>query len=126
MSPTLSSILLYTRKTDEMAAFYCNHFGYTRHDLPGDRIVELRPAAGGAVLLLHPASKGIRQGQAAVKLVFTIRDVPAFVAECAKRGLEFGALHKADGYVFANAKDPSGNSVSISGRLAIRDAPPDA
>ncbi|WP_298840564.1 VOC family protein [uncultured Roseobacter sp.] len=118
MPPALASLILYTRKTDEMAAFYCDHFGYTRHDLPGDRIVELRPAAGGAVLLLHPAGKGARQGQAAVKLVFAIADVPGFAAGRAAQGLVFGPLHEADGYVFANTRDPSGNSVSISGRLA--------
>ena len=118
MPPVLASLILYTRKTDEMAAFYGGHFGYTRHDLPGDRIVELRPPGDGVILLLHPAGKGARQGQAAVKLVFTVPDVPGFAAQAARNGLEFGPLHQADGYVFANAKDPSGNSVSISGRLA--------
>jgi hypothetical protein len=31
-------------------------------------------------------------------------------------GLKFGATHRADGYSFANAKDPDRNSVSISSR----------
>ncbi|WP_299735981.1 VOC family protein [uncultured Roseobacter sp.] len=118
MTPTLGSLILYTRKIDAMAAFYVDHFGYSRHDLINDRIVELRPKDNATILLLHPAAKGARQGQAAVKLVFTVADVPAFCNASATKGLVFGSLHHADGYVFANAKDPSGNSVSVSGRLA--------
>ncbi|MDW3223776.1 MAG: VOC family protein [Paracoccaceae bacterium] len=116
--PVLDSLILYTRKMEEMAAFYTAHFGYIRHDQPGDRIVELRPSSDGITLLLHAAAKGARQGQASVKLVFTVVDVPGFCAQAAEQGLSFGTLHRAQGYVFANAKDPSGNSVSVSGRLA--------
>lgn len=101
-----------------MVAFYCDHFAYTRQDIPGDRIIELRPPGSGAVLLLHPAAKGMRQGQAAVKLTFSVSDVAAFCDAALAKGLDFGPLHQADGYVFANTKDPSGNSVSVSGRLA--------
>lgn len=118
MSPVLASLILYSKAVDDMAAFYCEHFDYTRRDEPGDRIVELRPKSQGTILLLHPAAKGARQGQAAVKLVFTVPDVAAFCEARAAAGLDFGPLHTADGYVFANAKDPSGNSVSVSGRLA--------
>ncbi len=66
--------------------------------------------------MLHPASKGQKPGQALVKLVFDVEDVEGFCAESKTRGLAFGPLHKADGYMFANAKDPSGNTVSVSGR----------
>jgi predicted enzyme related to lactoylglutathione lyase len=51
-----------------------------------------------------------------VKLVFDVEDVEAFCAQARARGLKFGALHKGDEYVFANAKDPSGNSISVSSR----------
>jgi hypothetical protein len=34
----------------------------------------------------------------------------------ANKGLKFGAIHQANGYQFANAKDPDHNSVSISSR----------
>jgi hypothetical protein len=30
--------------------------------------------------------------------------------------LKFGAIWKGDGYEFANARDPDGNSISISSR----------
>ncbi|MEP2028983.1 MAG: hypothetical protein ABJI96_09800 [Paracoccaceae bacterium] len=67
-------------------------------------------------LLLHPASKGQNEGQSLVKLVFDVEDVPAFCKTAAANNLSFGAIHKAEGYVFANAKDPSNNSVSVSSR----------
>jgi hypothetical protein len=51
-----------------------------------------------------------------VKLVFQVKDVAAFVAEAGERGLKFGAIHEANGYSFANAKDPDKNSVSVSSR----------
>jgi hypothetical protein len=45
-----------------------------------------------------------------------VEDVEAFCRRCAEDGLEFGAIHKADGYQFANAKDPCQNSISVSSR----------
>ncbi len=96
-----------------MVPFYGAHFGYTARQLEGDRIVELVPEGDGLRLLLHPAGKAARQGQSAVKIVF---DVAEYCRQAEKRGLKFGPIHKADGYCFANAKDPSGNSISVSSR----------
>jgi hypothetical protein len=45
---------------------------------------------------------------------------PAFVARAANNGLKFGAVHEANGYQFANAKDPDGNSVSVWSRAFRR------
>ncbi|WP_227269241.1 VOC family protein [Roseobacter weihaiensis] len=118
MTPALGSLILYTTKIDEMIAFYAIHFGYSAHRLNGDRTIELRPPEGAVHLLLYPAAKGVRHGQAAVKLVFACDDVEGFCTKAATRGLRFGKRHRADGYVFANAKDPAGNSVSVSGRFA--------
>ena len=117
MTPVLSSLILYTSQIDEMVRFYVEFFGYCAHVSESDRIVELRPNGAGTVLLLHPMGKGRKQGQVLVKLAFTTDDVPGFCQGCAEKGLVFGPLHTADGYVFAKAKDPSGNSVSVSGRL---------
>ena len=58
----------------------------------------------------------MKLGQVGVKLSFHVADVDAFKAEAAKDGLVFGATHRANGYAFANAKDPDRNSVSISSR----------
>ncbi|WP_204318666.1 VOC family protein [Pseudooceanicola aestuarii] len=116
MAAPLGRIIIYTRKIPEMAAFYARHFAYTVTGTEGDRIVELTPTRGGAALLLHPASARQKEGQALVKLVFDVADVPAFCAACHDNGLRFGALHQADGYVFANARDPAGNSVQVSSR----------
>lgn len=118
MLPTLSSLVLYTSRMEEMAQFYTGFFGYTAYQDTSDRIVELRPPAASATLLLHPMGKGRKQGQVVAKLVFAIDDVAGFCDAALAKGLEFGPLHKADGYVFANAKDPAGNSISVSGRLA--------
>lgn len=116
MPPNLTRLVIYTHQTDAMVAFYSRNFGYTEQNDPADRIVELCPPGPGAILMLHPAAKGQKAGQALVKLVFDVADVAGFVTQSAARGLDFGALHQADGYVFANAKDPSGNSTSISSR----------
>lgn len=116
MPGALQRVILYTKKIDEMAAFYGRHFGYSAHRTDGDRIVELRPPGAGLTLLLHPASKGQKEGQSLVKLVFDVRDVAAFCKAAAVRGLEFGPIHRADGYCFANAKDSSKNPISVSSR----------
>lgn len=43
MQTCLGRILIYTKRITDMVAFYTTLFGYTRHDLPEDRIAELRP-----------------------------------------------------------------------------------
>ena len=52
MQTCLGRILIYTKHIDDMVAFYTALFGYIRHDLSGDRIVELRPPAAGAARCL--------------------------------------------------------------------------
>ena len=116
--PSLTSVTIYTRRIPEMVEFYSRHFGYTAFQRPGDRIVELRPPGAGAVIRLHLAAKSQKMGQVLVKLNFDVDDVVAFARAAKKRGLEFGPLHDGMGYAYANAKDPSGNSISISGRAA--------
>jgi catechol 2,3-dioxygenase-like lactoylglutathione lyase family enzyme len=112
----LGRITLYARNVDATVSFYEKHFGFKPLYLEGDRIVELLAQDGGANLLIHPAGKAQKMGQVLVKLVFDVENVEAFRTKCAEEGLEFGPLHQADGYVFANAKDPSGNPIAISSR----------
>ncbi|MDR6900846.1 VOC family protein [Rhizobium miluonense] len=112
----LGRITLYARNVDATVSFYEKHFGFKPLRLEGDRIVELLAQDGGANLLIHPAGKAQKMGQVLVKLVFDVEHVEAFRTKCAEEGLEFGPLHQADGYVFANAKDPSGNPIAISSR----------
>nr|WP_298683179.1 VOC family protein [uncultured Dongia sp.] len=112
----LNRILLYVHDVEKIIRFYEAHFGFQPQRDPEDRIVELVDPKGGAILMIHPAGKAQKAGQVLVKLVFDIADVPAFCAKAAKAGLKFGAVHKADGYVFANAKDPAGNPISVSSR----------
>ena len=113
----LGRILLYVRDIEAVARFYVLHFGFRIHREAGDRIVELESPGGvGANIMLHPLGRGRKSGQTLAKLVFDVSDVDAFCARAAEHGLEFGAIHKADGYEFANARDPAGNSISVSSR----------
>ena len=112
----LGRVVIYTRKIDEMIAFYGDHFGFVARRDPEDRIVELRHPEGGAVINLHPAAKSQKMGQVLVKLVFDVEDVVAFVADKPV----FGAIHRVPGYEFANGKDPSGNSISVSSRAFVQ------
>ena len=116
MHPPMNRLIIYTKKVDEMIDFYTRYFGFQVQRQDDDRIVELTPSAGGAALLLHPAGKAQKEGQVLIKLVFDVEDVQRFRVEAEAKGLKFGAVHKANGYVFANCKDPSKNSVSISSR----------
>jgi predicted enzyme related to lactoylglutathione lyase len=99
-----------------MAEFYCRCFGFSVVRSETDRIVELTPQGGGASILLHPTASKQKEGQVLVKLVFDVEDVPEFCATAKDRGLQFGKVHQADGYAFANAKDPSNNSIQVSSR----------
>lgn len=112
----LGRLVIYATDIDAMARFYELHFGFMATILPGDRIVELVARDGGANIMLHPAAKGQKSGQSCIKLVFDAEDVEAFCRRCAANGLKFGPIHKAEGYLFANAKDPTGNSISVSSR----------
>lgn len=116
----LGRIIIYTKKLEEVAAFYCKYFGYEMLRLDGDRIVELVAPETGANIMLHPMSQGRKEGQTLVKLVFDVEDVDAFCAKSKERGLEFGTIHQADGYSFANTKDPAKNSISVSSRAFVR------
>ncbi len=112
----LNRLVIYAKNVEETARFYERHFGFAATRLPGDRIIELVARDGGANIMLHQAAKGQRHGQSIVKLVFDVEDVEEFCRLAAKDGLVFGVIHKADGYLFANAKDPCQNSISVSSR----------
>ena len=119
----LGRILLYVRDIEAVADFYALHFGFRIHRQENDRIVELEhPDGAGSNIMLHPLGRGRKSGQSVVKLVFDVADVDAFCVRAAERGLDFGAIHKGCGYAFANARDPAGNSISVSSRAFRRGA----
>ena len=121
MPVTCNPVVIYTRKIDEMIRFYGDLFVYRAIRHEGDRIVELRPATDGLILMLHPADKGQKEGQSLIKLVFDVKNVEIFHKQLVAHGIDIGPIHQADGYQFANMKDPAGNSVSISSRaFAVR------
>ncbi|WP_119392434.1 VOC family protein [Taklimakanibacter lacteus] len=112
----LNRIILYALDVEQTVAFYEKFFGFKASREAGDRIVELVPANGGARLMIHQAGRAQKAGQSQVKLVFDVEDVEGFCALAAKNGLVFSALHQGEGYVFANARDPARNSISVSSR----------
>ena len=120
MAAPLGRLIIYTKKVDAMSDFYCRHFGFKELRNEGDRIVELQPQSAGMTLLLHPASQKQKEGQPLVKLVFDVEDVPTFCKVAKVNGLVFGKVHQTDGYAFANAKDPSNNSIQVSSRAFMR------
>jgi predicted enzyme related to lactoylglutathione lyase len=115
VSLALNRLILYARDVEATVAFYEKHFGFKALRLPGDRIVEL-VARNGAHLMIHAAAKGVKTGQVTVKLVFDVEDVAGFCERSARDGLVFSSLHAADGYSYANGKDPCGNNIQVTSR----------
>lgn len=116
MDAPLGTIIIYARNMHTSAAFYSKHFGFKTTGEIREGLIELHAPSGGAGILIHQAAKSVKLGQVGVKLSFHVADVAAFVAESARNGLKFGTMHHANGYSFANTKDPDKNSVSISSR----------
>lgn len=116
MHTALGTVIIYARDVHRTADFYCRHFGFASSGEVVEGLIQLDATNGGAGILIHPAAKSVKLGQAGVKLSFHVADVEAFKADAARRGLQFGTTHQANGYVFANAKDPDKNSISISSR----------
>lgn len=117
MSSPLGTVIIYARDMKKAAAFYSDHFGFKTTGEVVEGLIELQPTDGGAGILIHQAAKSVKLGQVGVKLSFHVPDVTVFAAAAAERGLVFGPVHEANGYQFANAKDPDHNSVSISSRV---------
>jgi len=113
--PNLARVILYVKNVSKIAAFYQLHFNF--FPLPGATVdwIELAGPDGGCAIALHKAAKSQASG-AAIKLVFGVADVRAFKAAAEKNALKFGPIHTPGGFEFANAKDPAGNSISISSR----------
>ena len=114
--PPLGTIIIYARDMQKTAAFYRDFFGFKTSGEVSEGLIVLEPVGGGAGILIHQAATSIKLGQVGVKLSFHVQDVESFAKDAAKRGLKFGAIHQANGYQFANAKDPDKNSVNISSR----------
>jgi predicted enzyme related to lactoylglutathione lyase len=116
MTLSLGAVIIYARDMKKTAAFYASHFGFETTGEVIEGLIELMPGNGGARILIHQAAKSVKPGQVGVKLSFDVPDVRGFIAKAARNGLEFGPVHVANGYEFANTKDPDKNPVSISSR----------
>jgi predicted enzyme related to lactoylglutathione lyase len=111
----IARIILYVKDIPTVARFYQTHFGMTPLPSTEDGWQELTGEPGSCQIALHRASAR-QKGGAAVKIVFGIADVRGFVEERAAAGLKFGPIHEPGTFMFANAKDPAGNSIQISSR----------
>ena len=115
IAPPIARIILYVRDIPKVAAFYQLHFGLVPQPGATPGWQELASPSGGCSVALHQAAVSQKSG-AAMKLVFSVADVPAFKAAAEKQGLKFGVIHDTGEHQFCNAKDPAGNSISISSR----------
>jgi predicted enzyme related to lactoylglutathione lyase len=115
MSPPIARVILYVRDPGKVAAFYRRHFRMRPKGAVCDSWIALASGAGGCTLALHRAAVSQKSG-AAAKVVFGVKEVSRFKAKCKRGGLDFGPIHRAEGFEYANAKDPAGNSISISSR----------
>lgn len=113
---TLNTILLYAKNMQATTEFYQKYFGFVSTGEITEGLIELKHQNGGANILIHQAAKGVKLGQAGVKLIFDVEDIEKFKKESAAQGLKFGSTHEANGYSYANTKDPDKNSVAISSR----------
>jgi predicted enzyme related to lactoylglutathione lyase len=113
----LTRVVLSVRDIPTVAAFYQQHFGLQplHGAQPEPGWLELAPPGGGCAVALHQAAVSQKRGSE-IKLVFGVADVPAFKAERAAAGLQFGPVLAGPGFQFANAKDPAGNAISVSSR----------
>jgi predicted enzyme related to lactoylglutathione lyase len=116
MPVPLGTVIIYARDMQKSAAFYSVYFGFESSGEVIEGLIELRPMSGEAGVLIHQAAKSVKLGQVGVKLSFHVQDVAAFALAAEKKSLKFGAIHQANGYQFANAKDPDNNPVTISSR----------
>ena len=115
MSLSVVRVILYVKDIPKVATFYEEHFGLIPLPSTEHGWLELKSASGECTIALHQAAKS-QKGGSAVKIVFGAQDVKRFVAERDQAGLKFGPIHEAEGFEYANAKDPAGNSISVSSR----------
>jgi catechol 2,3-dioxygenase-like lactoylglutathione lyase family enzyme len=116
MDAIFDGVTIYARDVQKTADFYRRFFGFVGSGEIVEGLILLTSPNGGAGITVLQAAKSVKLGQVGVKLSFSVRDVEAFKLESEARGLKFGSTHVANGYSFANAKDPDKNSVSISSR----------
>jgi catechol 2,3-dioxygenase-like lactoylglutathione lyase family enzyme len=116
MDAIFDGVTIYARDLHKTADFYRRFFGFLGSNEIVEGLILLASPNGGAGITILQAARSVKLGQVGVKLSFAVHDVEAFKLESERRGLKFGSTHVANGYSFANAKDPDKNSVSISSR----------
>jgi predicted enzyme related to lactoylglutathione lyase len=116
MAASISRVILYVKDIPKVASFYQRHFGMK--PIPSSHSGWLELTSGPedcCNIALHQAATSQKSG-AAMKIVFGVVDVKAFVRQKDREGLSFGPVHDAGEFEYANAKDPAGNSIQVSSR----------
>jgi predicted enzyme related to lactoylglutathione lyase len=116
VTPALNRIIVYAKNTRRTFEFYQKFFGFVCTGEVVEELIELTSPSSGANILINQAAKSLKLRQVGVRLMFDVQDVEGFKEKCAGQGLPFGSTHVANGYSFANTKDPDKNSVAISSR----------
>ncbi len=106
--------MIYAKNMKETSDFYVKHFELNA--VEKDSLIILSDKNQQEKIIIHQSAKSVKMGQVCVKLVFSVPDVEKFKKNARKNGLIFGTSHKGKGYLFANAKDPCKNNISISSR----------
>jgi catechol 2,3-dioxygenase-like lactoylglutathione lyase family enzyme len=109
MKLTLRRVILFTRRMDEMTAFY--------RDVIGLRLVTEEPKwkdfdASGMRLSLHAGESAIGK----TKLAFYTDDVRGARAELVKRGAKMRDVISSDNLDLCDGTDPDGNAFQLSNR----------
>ena len=115
MKLSIARVILYVKDIPKVAHFYQTHFGMKPLPSDDEGWLELQSDSGGCNIALHRAASTQKSG-AAIKIAFGVADVRQFKKEREAAGLKFGPVHEPGGFLFANAKDPAGNSIQISSR----------
>ena len=115
VTPPITRIVLYVKDLPKVADFYQRHFGMKPLPSAESGWLELESGSGDCTIALHQAASS-QKSRSAMKVVFGVSNVRQFIQDREADGLKFGPVHTPGTFEFANAKDPAGNSISISSR----------
>ncbi len=117
MKIEFNCVTIYAKNVEKTVNFYAKYFDFSVSDLSEETFTILDHESTNVSIFVHQAAKGVRHGQACIKLVFNVPSVDEFKEHSKAKGLNFGVIHRGDGYAFSNTKDPNGNNVQISSRV---------
>jgi len=67
--------MIYAKDMQKTSLFYQEYFGFKAKVDPDEKLIELISANDGCNILIHQAGKGVKEGQACVKLIFDVKHI---------------------------------------------------